>query len=193
MHLPAKANSLSVQTFMANKSLSDSDSWSMWQDVLLKMSYYGSLCLSDSPGHLQSHLFGVYFVWWTYKLLYILLKEHTALIIRYGEHFFRLCFSLMCWYLNNRTAWFFPLKHLYNISVHGLHSRWLPGKGFMLSHFFSVYFDGKCIWHLSEILIYQALHSQSVNKLRKLYCLRPQGDKNITRHGATSLSASKLR
>ena len=25
MHLPAKANSLSVQTFMANKSLSDSD------------------------------------------------------------------------------------------------------------------------------------------------------------------------
>ena len=46
---------------------------------------------------------------------------------------------------------------------------------------------------LSEILIYQALHSQSVNKLRKLYCLRPQGDKNITRHGATSLSASMLR
>ena len=26
MHLPAKANSLTVQTFMANKSLSDSDS-----------------------------------------------------------------------------------------------------------------------------------------------------------------------
>ena len=26
MHLPAKANSLSLQTFMANKSLSDSDS-----------------------------------------------------------------------------------------------------------------------------------------------------------------------
>ena len=26
MHLPAKANSLSVQTFMANKSHSDSDS-----------------------------------------------------------------------------------------------------------------------------------------------------------------------
>ena len=26
MHLPAKVNSLSVQTFMANKSLSDSDS-----------------------------------------------------------------------------------------------------------------------------------------------------------------------
>ena len=26
MHLPAKANSLSEQTFMANKSLSDSDS-----------------------------------------------------------------------------------------------------------------------------------------------------------------------
>ena len=41
---------------------------------------------------------------------------------------------------------------------------------------------------LSEILIYQALHSQSVNKLRKLYCLRPQGDKNITRHCARSLS-----
>ena len=26
MHLPAKANSMSVQTFMANKSISDSDS-----------------------------------------------------------------------------------------------------------------------------------------------------------------------
>ena len=46
---------------------------------------------------------------------------------------------------------------------------------------------------MSEILIYQALHSHSVNKLRKLYCLRPQGDKNITRRCATSLSASMLR
>ena len=38
---------------------------------------------------------------------------------------------------------------------------------------------------LSEILIYQALDSLSVKKLRKLYCLRPAHRQNITRHDAT--------
>ena len=40
---------------------------------------------------------------------------------------------------------------------------------------------------VSEMLIYQALNSQSVNKFNKalLFAAGPQGDKNIARHCAT--------
>ena len=45
MHLPAKANSLTVQTFMANKSLSDSDSDSDMLDMVI----YSSLAHASKP------------------------------------------------------------------------------------------------------------------------------------------------
>ena len=50
MHLPAKANSLTVQTFMANKSLSDSDSdsgglgvWEALCDIACKKGYMNKM------------------------------------------------------------------------------------------------------------------------------------------------------
>ena len=43
MHLPAKANSLSVQTFMANKSLSDSDY--LWKLLSLNVCVYVCACV----------------------------------------------------------------------------------------------------------------------------------------------------